>query len=122
MTPPRTTSLETSQAQIDVLGERMDKGFNELKEMLLRYEERLRGLETREAGCAPLLNSRLEAAWRKLDSHEVELDNLREALSEMAKMAGKLESVAKWMLGIFTALISSLLIAFLTGKIDIVFR
>jgi hypothetical protein len=122
MTPPRTISQETSQAQIDVLGERMDKGFNEIKEMLLRYEERLRGLETREAGCAPLISSRVEAAWRKIDGHETELNNLRATLTEMGKVSGQLESIAKWMLGIFTALIISLMIAFLTGKIDILFR
>ncbi len=113
---------QVSQAQIDALGERMDRGFGEIKELVRGYEERLRGMETREAGCAPLMNSRLDAAWRKLDSHEAELDKLRVNLNRMAKTAGQLEAVAKWLLGIATALIISILVAFLTGKIDIVFR
>ncbi len=109
------TAEQVSQAQLDALGERMDKGFSEIKEMLKGFDERVRGLETREAGCQPILTSRIDAAWRKIDSHETELGRL-------TKVVDKLETVAKWLLGIIAALISALLIAFFTGKIDIIFR
>lgn len=124
MSPPRTAtaSVDTSLAQIEALGERMDRQFNEIKEMLLRYDERLRRLETREAACSPLIGSKLDAAWRKIDNHEAEMASMRKNVADMAKVVDRLESVAKWLLGIFTALIVSLVIAFLTGKIDILIK
>lgn len=124
MTGDRTGAIteRVSQAQIDALGERMDKGFDKIAELLRGYEERLRGLENREAGCQPLLTSQLAAAWRKLDSHDAELEKLRAAVSQSAKTAGQLEAVSKWLLGVVTAIIVAVVIAFLTGRIDIVIR
>lgn len=124
MSPPRTgsTSEETSQAQMDALGERMDRQFNEVKDMLLRYEERLRGLENREAGCAPIVMTRIDAAWRKLDMHDGDIDKLNDALDKLARTANYLETISKWLLGIITAVIISLIIAFLTGRIDVAIR
>ena len=113
---------QSSQAQIDALGERMERNFSEIKEMLLRFDERLRQTERLEASCQPLINSRLDAAFRKIDIHDVELDKLRAALSQLTKITGQLESVSRWLLGIATAIIVAVLIAFLTGKIDIVLR
>jgi len=104
-----------SQAQIDALGERMDRGFAEIKEMLLRYEERLRMMETREASYSPVMTSRLDAAWRKLDSHDGEL-------GKIARTTDTLETIGKWLLGIVTALIIALGVAVLNGRIELVVR
>jgi len=113
---------DVNQAQIDALGERMSRGFEEIKTMLLRYEERLRGIETREAGCSPLITARIDAAWRRLDTHDVEISKLNEMIKEVSQTAKQLESISKWLLGIITAVIISFAIALATGRVDIVMR
>jgi hypothetical protein len=117
-------SAENSQAasMVDALGERMDKGFTKIEDMLLRFEERLRAAETREAGCQPIVTARMDAAWRKIDLHDAELSSQSQSVTELAHVVNRLEGVARWILGIITTLIAAVLIAFLTGKIDIVFR
>jgi hypothetical protein len=117
-------SAENSQAasMVDALGERMDKGFTKIEDMLLRFEERLRAAETREAGCQPIVTARMDAAWRKIDLHDAELSSQRQSVTGLAHVVNRLEGVARWILGIITTLIAAVLIAFLTGKIDIVFR
>jgi hypothetical protein len=117
-------SAENSQAasMVDALGERMDKGFTKIEDMLLRFEERLRAAETREAGCQPIVTARMDAAWRKIDLHDAELSSQRQSVTELAHVVNRFEGVARWILGIITTLIAAVLIAFLTGKIDIVFR
>ncbi|MBI4928315.1 MAG: hypothetical protein HY835_11155 [Anaerolineae bacterium] len=78
MTDSHAVTGKSLQAQIDSLGERMEKGFEEIKALLRGNEERLRSLETREASCQPLIQSRLDAAWRKIDEHEKEIETLTE--------------------------------------------
>lgn len=122
MTPPGRIPSDTTQAQIDALGDRMDKGFTELKEMLYRFDERIREIDRLQASSQPVLISRLDAAWRRIDSHSVEIDKYREDLVTLTHSLNQLENIFKWMLGIFTSVIITLLIAFFTGKIDIVIR
>ena len=112
----------TPSSQVDLLGERMDKGFSELKEMLIRYEERLRGVETREVGSFAVVGSRLDAAWKKIDDHSEELKILSDSLSGIGKSAALLETVSKWLLGVMTAIVVAVVIAFVTGRIDFVVR
>ena len=100
----------STQTQIDSLGERMDLGFGELKEMLLRFEERLRLLETREAGCSPIMAARMEAAMKRLDHHTAEIKALADGLASVSKMVMMFETIFKWLLGIATAVIVSVLI------------
>lgn len=96
---PRTTNPPTApvsaadglhylQRQIDNLGERMDKSFAELKDMmrsfderLLSFNERLHNAENREAGCQPILTARLDAAFRKLDEHERKIESHNDYLA-----------------------------------------
>jgi len=109
-------------SQVDLLGERMDKGFSELKEMLIRYEERLRGVETREVGSFAVVGSRLDAAWKKIDDHTEEIKILSDTLSGVGKSAVLLETIFKWLLGVVTAVVIAVVIAFATGRIGVVFR
>ena len=53
--PPASTAV--LQAQIDSLGIRMDKGFDEIKDLLRSYEERMR--KTRSEEHTSELQSRL---------------------------------------------------------------
>jgi hypothetical protein len=75
---------QVMQPQIDTLGERMDKGFSELKDILRGYEERTRLLETKEAACQPNIQNQLGAAWRRIDEHEATLKNHTKIVTEMA--------------------------------------
>lgn len=122
MAPAVARAGEVGQAQLDVLGERFDKGFGELKDMLMRYEDRLRNLETREAGRSPLVENRLNAAWERLDTHTKDIGALNDAMGKLARTAGFLEVVAKWLLGIVTAVLIALLVAVLSGRVDLVVR
>lgn len=86
MTPPQSLQShqnEALQAQIVALGERMDQGFSRLENILSTFENRVRGLENREAGCQPLITSRLDAAWREIDSHTAEIKKLNEVITEL---------------------------------------
>lgn len=98
-----------TQTQVDGLAERMDRGFAELKEMLVRYDERLRGMETREAGLSSALQGRLETAWQRLDEQSAQVRALGEGLARMEKSSVLMEGISRWLLGLLTALIIALL-------------
>ncbi len=112
----------TTQIQIEQVYDRMDKGFSDLKEMLTRYDERLRLMENREAAFNPVLKSRVDAAWNRLDAHSEEIKTMSESVSLMSRSMGMLESVAKWLLGISTAIIISMSLAVITGRVEILFK
>lgn len=115
-----------SQSQFDGLGMRMDKGLAEIKDILNRFDERLRMQETNLAGSQPLLIARVDAAWRKIDEMDAEQAQMRQAMAlqnetiqQLSQTINRLEAVAKWILGIITALIVAVLVAYVTGQIDI---
>jgi len=111
-----------TQTQINALGERFDKGISEIKTMLTGFDERLRGLETREAGCAPMMVARMNAAWARIDAHDAELSKLKDAIFSVNRSTSQLEAISKWILGIFTVVLTALILAVLTGKILIVLQ
>ena len=76
MTPP-PSNQSFLQAQINALGETVSQGFAKLESMLNNIEERVRAIETAEAGAHPLINSRLDAVWKKVDQHESDIKTLR---------------------------------------------
>jgi len=120
MTPPGrrvsdSDNLAALQPQIDMLGEKVDRGFGELKEMLRSFDERLRKTEQAQAGCQPLVEMKVNAAWKKLDEHD-------EAITNMTKSVDKLSEIGKWLLGIITAMIISFLIALVTGRVDLLIK
>ena len=59
-----------------------DKSIDEIKEMLRDMQTRLRELETREAGASPLVNSKLDALWRKADIDTVRITALEKTAIE----------------------------------------
>lgn len=114
--PPSAT-----QVQIDALGARMDKNFDELKGMIGVFDVRLRGSEMEQARTQPIMDSKINAAWSKVDKHEADLIALQKTVTDLAYVIYRMESIAKWMLGILTALIVALLVAVATGKVALVF-
>jgi hypothetical protein len=93
MTP---TNLSTLQAQLAALGETMQQSLQRVEINIQDINQRLRGLETREAGCQPLINQRLDAAWRTIDEQKTEIATVKKTAEEeriaLAERITKLES------------------------------
>ncbi len=85
MTPPQINQVSALQSQMTDLGARMDRGFEELKTIMSGVETRVRALETREAGCQPLTQARLDAAWREIDAQEAQIKALTEIIAKLSK-------------------------------------
>ena len=117
ITMPDTT-LRGLQEQINTLGTRMDKGFDEIKSIVSGFDKRVRDVELKEANCNPILTAKVDAAWRKLDEHDGVLkvldsaiDNLKDSVSELAHT----NKILKWILGVMTAVMTAYLIKLLVG-------
>jgi hypothetical protein len=113
------------QDQIDNLGARMDKGFDEIKALVRSFDERVRGVEMQEAGCKPIITSRVDASWRKLDEHDTTLGKHDERIKTLDKQLGRLMS----MYGIFVFIggglglsVIALIWSLITGQATVVFR
>jgi predicted RNase H-like nuclease (RuvC/YqgF family) len=87
------------QRRIIELATRMEqvaRDVSEIKQMLHEIEERVRKLETSEAGSKPLLESRLDAAWRKIEEHEHRM----KALEDMVLRLEHSNRLLSWLGGI----------------------
>lgn len=104
------------QAQIDNLGERLDKGVDEIKALLRPFDERLRLVETHEVACRPMVNVRLDAAVERLNEHDMAIKSLSKLVDELAQT----NRILKWLLGVFTAILIALVIALATGQLQVV--
>lgn len=99
--------------------ERIELGFAKLEAAIKVLDDRQRAAENREAGNTPIMSSRLDAAWRKIDDHETSIRDLRQEVSKLMQSVIQLLSILRWMLGIFTSLIVAILIALATGHLSI---
>ena len=80
----------------------MSETLGEIKNTLTDIQKRMQALELREAGCSPLMTSKLDAAFRKLDEHETKLKNL----PRMEVTA----AIAAWVAGLCAASVITYLI------------
>jgi hypothetical protein len=110
---PAAGAQAASQSQITALGDRMEQGFNELKQIMTGVEGRVRGLENREAGCQPIVNARMDAVWKRVDEHDAEIKELRSTITEL-KQTNKIltwlgglvgSAFVLWVVGFFLGLI-----------------
>lgn len=99
--------------------DRIELGFAKLEAAIKVLDDRQRAAENREAGNTPIISSRLDAAWRKIDSHEIDLKEVRQDIVRLTQSVNQLLSVLRWMLGILTSLIVAVLIALATGHLSI---
>ncbi len=83
------TALQSQIASIVARLDRMGDDITAIKAMLERLDERIRVLENSDASAHPLLQSRLDAAWRTIDVHEGRIKRLEEVVSEL-RQANKL--------------------------------
>lgn len=76
----------TLQRQITEFATRLEqvaRDVAEIKTMLRAVEERVRALENHEAGAHPLMESRIDAAWRKIEDHERQLESLKQIVARL---------------------------------------
>jgi predicted RNase H-like nuclease (RuvC/YqgF family) len=115
MPPSSTAAL---QAQIDNLGERMDRGFDEIKNLLRSYEERTRKVEQQEAGCQPVITSQIKSVFLELGKHDGRIEKLEKQLGRVMAMY----SVFIFISGALGLSIIALIWAMITGQATVVFR
>lgn len=102
MTEPGRVTNTNLQQQISDLRSRIDQiyaGIGDIKTMLHQMEERVRKLENNEAGTHPILDSKIDAAWRKIDDHEVRIKNVEQSIINVSVMIEKLRmpiQIAIW--------------------------
>lgn len=111
-------NMTVLQKQIDGLGERMERGFDEIKTIMRGFDDRVRGVETQQAGCGPMLNSRMDAAWRQIDQHEMDLKTLKDVLQNQATAIQELtqtNKILRWILGVATSVLIAILIKLMAG-------
>jgi predicted phage-related endonuclease len=99
--------------------ERIEAGFAKLEAAIKVLDDRQRAAENREAGNTPIMSSRLDAAWRKIDDHESDIKELRHEVAKLTQSVNQLLSVLRWMLGILSAVTTAILIALATGHLSI---
>lgn len=97
------------QKQISDLSAQLRQDIGEIKMTLKSIEDRVRALENTEAGTHPLIESRIDAAWRKLEDHEKRMSLLSEAVQQL-QHANKLMT---WLGG----LLGSAVLLWLVGQI-----
>lgn len=108
------------QAQIDAMWDRMEKGLEEIKAMLRANEERLRALENRESSCQPLIQSRLDAAWKMIDELKAANELQRKTNEDLHKLITGLQSkvaLIMWVFGLVGGGTITWLLAGLLGLI-----
>ncbi len=96
-------SYQVLQEHINALGATMEKGFTEIKGLLSTYEARVRALEQAEAGCQPIITSRLDGAYLRIADHDGLFRTMREEIAVMRKQVEGLEAsnrILKWFAGV----------------------
>jgi hypothetical protein len=59
------------------------KDVAEIKQMLRAVEERVRALENHEAGSHPLMESKIDAAWRKIEEHDRRMKSMEDVVARL---------------------------------------
>lgn len=109
--PMTENTLRGLQIQIDSLGTRMEKGFDEVKEMLNNTNERLRCVELQAANQTPNFINKIDSAWEKIKSHEEDIKHLKKTVDELMQT----NKILKWILGVMTVLMTAYLVKLLLG-------
>ncbi len=123
--PEERVSNEALQTEIKGLGDRID----EIKDLLITYEIRIRNLERAGDKTVPVVEKRIEMLEKLTDHHEKELEDLKALINTQAQSIEKLshsvqsmDRLWKWGLGIFTTVITAIIILLLTGQAQVIFK
>lgn len=116
---PAESASSALQGQINGLGETMRAGFEEIKKLIGGIDERLRRLEMNEAGCQPIINQRLDAAWRKLDELEHGADDRQTRLLKLENHVSVLTKILTFIGTVVGTQVLLLIWALMTGQLHL---
>jgi predicted RNase H-like nuclease (RuvC/YqgF family) len=94
-------ALSPLQAQITQLGEQMNRGFERLEQKISGFEDRVRAVEQREAGCQPLFASQIQEVQKKVNEHSARFQEVDRIITEL-RQANKILS---WVGGLLASLV-----------------
>jgi hypothetical protein len=114
-----TPTPSFSQAQIDQLAESMRAGFGEIKTMLQALDDRVRAIEKNEAGCYPVMSSKIDAAWREIDILKSKADDRLQRLNDVEHNQRVSQKVLLFVSTTVGAMVVGLLWQLLTGQIHL---
>ena len=124
MPEPRATN-ETIRVQLKGLTTQVD----DIKKLLVGNEDRIRCLERSGDKTTPLTNKRIEDLETVTKDHDQELEDLRslittqaQTVQKLADSFGTMQTIWKWALGIFTAVMIAVIILFITGQAEVIFK
>lgn len=110
------------QAQISQMGDRMEAGFCDIKNAVAKTAQDLNQFMLQEAAARPAIVKDIEAlktdqvrTANDQDAQDKRIDAVEDAIKEL-KHTNKILS---WILGIFTAVLVSFLVALVTGNLVI---
>lgn len=123
--PVGRVSNENLQSQIKGLGTQIE----DIKKLLVGNEDRIRCLERVGDKTTPLTEKRIKDLEDTTDDHDHELEKLRELIAAQAVNIDKLttsfetmQKIWKWALGVFTAVMITVIILFITGQAEVIFK
>jgi len=121
----RGVSNAALKTEIEGVGKHVD----EIKEMLVAFDERIRCLERAGDKTTPLTEKRIKDLEDKTKAHDQELKDLTELINIQAKSVDKLtnswesqQKIWKWALGIFTVVVTAIIIMLVTGQATVIFK
>lgn len=91
----------------------MDKGFERIEQKISGFEDRVRAVEQREAGCQPLFASQIQDVQKKVADHALHLQEIDKVIAEL-RQANKILS---WVGGLLTSLVIVWLVNQLLGLV-----
>jgi hypothetical protein len=113
------------QLEIKIVG----NSIEDVKSLLVNYEERIRCLERAGDKTTPLIEKRLETLEKLTEAHAKELEELKKLITIQAQSIEKLtisfetmQKIWKWALGIFTVVMTAVIIMLVTGQALVVFK
>jgi chromosome segregation ATPase len=123
MTPTKVGT--TTGEQINYLVDRINEGFEELKEHINQLDDRLRKMEQTDAACIPVMNARIDHVNDKLKEHENSLTTKSQQIKTLEAQVARLANMYAIMTWIFGALgisVIGLIWALITGQAEVIFR
>jgi len=113
------------KSEIEGVGKRVD----DIKEMLVAYEERIRCLERAGDKTTPMFDKRIEILENTTKQHEKDIKDLTALINTQAKSIEELKdsvnmmkTISKWFLGVFTAVMIAVIILLVTGQALVMFK
>jgi len=99
--------------QLSDLGRRMEKGFDELKELFGGMEERVRKVEHNEASCNPQMMLRMAKAEEGIKANQEEIKILKNIATKLQHT----NEILTWLFVLLTTVATAVLITWITRMV-----